>query len=339
MVGVVHDRIRAGRAGATLYMSPDVSVSTLIHEEHHGLEYALQWMRSMEWTSIADASYDGEVGKRERKVAHQLTPDKYRIVKLLDIHGPESKYEDDEVAIEDEHVFPYAGKIYDGWWTEDKVGSMTAQHSMYEFMTIVSEDVLSGTPRGVGPPTRFGPHGTNGPRWQRLESERQDRSRQNHEWYLGQLLYMTATEHGAEETIGEALNIAHDGASRVALEDSYGQRMQRTGKVPVRDLARFRDMVTQLRGRTEVFRNGDVWTMRFTPVGGSAEDAVVVSYKAPEPGRGGRAKMVGGTRFSGGERQQIRATQVEQILRDMLSSQRAVRRHGVYDRLVREAGL
>lgn len=180
---------RPARSSTTLYAHPRIDASTVLHEEHHGLEFVSPLVRTMAWAALSDAitTTDGSGQRKWRKGSRlgKKAGDRYRLTGLKTLSGG-SDYAPDEVAFEDEFADPYVGKVYDQGaiytWGRPQAAHRTIPpwqngQTNYEILTMTAEAVFGD--RSDIPSVEIGGDHAIGV----LE-----RSRTLREWYIGMVL-------------------------------------------------------------------------------------------------------------------------------------------------------
>jgi hypothetical protein len=274
---------RASRGAQTLSITKDESISTIIHEEHHAVENALPWVKRSEWAFLTSLAYEGEPGRREAKKGVKGRPGKYRLTKLASIykwHG----YGERETAIEDDLPHAYMGKVYGASylpWTPDHLGGDGATKMNYEMLTMASESVLAT--RGNSAEFAMPATSSSFIGGQEYVPMRQTTLRTVHDWYLGQLLYAVHGDGSRSDLPGSSYEDRE--RERKASDDLLGKRLPVNSSLPSARIAGLRDAAVLRRGRTEIFRDGDRWTLRVSPIGAGPEaESVTVTWEVT-PGR------------------------------------------------------
>lgn len=137
--------VRASRGEWGLNMPTEYStsnVSTAMHEEHHGVEFAFPWIRSLEHAILVRSVYEGEIGERKPRKGKKDDVNRYKIRKLQAIY-PNSGYRRYEEAFSDDFGSAYMGKVYGSHdWSPTSAGGHGAGRENYELVTMTAEQVL-----------------------------------------------------------------------------------------------------------------------------------------------------------------------------------------------------
>jgi hypothetical protein len=249
-VQMTFGRARGSRSEVTFNLPSTPNTSSIVHLEHHALEFAQPWVMAVEWALLVSLIYEGSVGGRYLRQGTANLPNKYKMDRLSYLHRYPGYWGNEWAVVAD---FPeaYVGKTYYGDWSDTYAGGICACGN-YELLAMFGETLLAARPPStslfIGVEERAH-YASREAVWVTLL-----------DWYIGVVLYMVNSVGTTRVVKNEPSNFVQ---KQLVDDAEYGTPHEHSVKLP-RTLSELRAVADEGRLRTEIFQKEDSWTLRFS---------------------------------------------------------------------------